>query len=422
MIPKQFSAAFRVYEALWGAALPFLGLNGRVKEGFNHRRSPDQLPPADLWIQAASAGESYLAWSLLETLDPARPIQVLITTNTRQGLDILERAVTAAESPSVTATAGYFPFDRPSIMDSAVNRVRPRLMVLLETEIWPGLLGALKKRGIPTLVANGRLTPRSLRRYRFWPSLWKCLGPDRVLAISHDDAGRFADLFGKDRVTTMPNIKFDRLSTTRTPASGNPLEKWIPVDKPFLVLGSVREPEEEAVGLMMKDIRSRVPETIIGLFPRHMHRISAWQERLTRLALPWRLRSSLGDAPVQENEVILWDAFGELNPAYALATAVFVGGSLAPLGGQNFLEAMIHGVVPVIGPFWDNFTWAGNGVFEQGLATQASDGPAIAELLARRLKGGKPSPAIRDAAVRYIEERKGGAKQTCRVIESFLDS
>jgi len=420
-IPKKIRAALKIYESVWRWCIPLLRTNARLKEGFAHRCEVNNLPPADLWIQAASAGESYLAWSLLETLAPLLPIHVLITTNTRQGLDILRRAIdiVSQSNPLITATCAYFPFDRPSIMESAVACVQPRLMVLLETEIWPGLMAALKKSRRKILLVNGRLTPRSLKHYLLWPSFWKTLGPDRVLAISNDDARRFAALFGPERVETMSNIKFDRLET-KTENSGNPLSKWLPEAIPFLVLGSVREPEEEAVGLMIKEIASRAPETVIGLFPRHMHRLDAWGERLTRLNISWQFRSSLKNTPAPPGTVILWDTFGELNHAYAIASAAFVGGSLAPLGGQNFLEPMIHGIVPVIGPFWDNFAWAGMELFEQGLAVKLPDGPASAAELVRQLSRPKPGPSRQAAAIHYIEARKGGTRKACRVIEEYL--
>ena len=401
--------------------MPLLRLNSRMREGFADRCAGDSLTPAGLWIQAASAGESFLAWSLLETLNPDRPIHVLITTNTRQGLDILRRAIDSVSqtNPLITATCAYFPFDRPSVMEQAVHRVQPRLMVLLETEIWPGLLAALKKHNRKIILVNGRLTPKSLKHYLLWPSFWRAFSPDRILAISADDASRFAALYGPDKVQTMPNIKFDRLQT-KTETDDNPLKQWLPDAVPFLVLGSVREPEEEEIGRIIQTIRSRVPDTLIGLFPRHMHRLHAWEQRLTRLNVPWQLRSDLKNEPVQAGTVILWDTFGELNHAYALAGAVFVGGSLAPLGGQNFLEPMIHGIIPVIGPFWDNFAWVGNELFEQGLAIKTSDGPAVAAELVRQLSRPTSDPSRQAAAVRYIEARKGGSIQVCRVIEEYL--
>jgi len=126
---------------------------------------------------------------ILKSLEPAYPIRVLLTSNTSQGFEILERAVCdVASDGNMTAHAAYFPFDKPAIMEVAVRSIQPKVMVLLELEIWPGLLSALKRHDSKILIINGRITPKSLRRYLAWPSLWRSLKPDKVLAISENDA------------------------------------------------------------------------------------------------------------------------------------------------------------------------------------------------------------------------------------------
>ncbi|MBW2633800.1 MAG: hypothetical protein JRE14_06695 [Deltaproteobacteria bacterium] len=210
-------AAFSVYDMLWRIALPVLRKNRRLSVGFNNRilRSPLK-GNADIWIQAASAGEAYLAWELLKSLPGPRRIDTVLTTNTLQGKEILDLAVADINRHGrhIEAQVTYFPFDMPSLMARAVHRVHPRVMVLLETEIWPGLLLALKQHACPTVIVNGRMTLKSFSRYKIWPAVWPPIGPDRILAISKEDAGRFAALFGHSGVTTMPNIKFDRVQKT----------------------------------------------------------------------------------------------------------------------------------------------------------------------------------------------------------------
>lgn len=419
-VSPKIRMALTFYDRIWGAAMPLLRLNSRLKDGYCHRRHPEGLPEADIWIQAASAGEAYLALSLIENLTPPNPVHVLVTTNTRQGLDILEKGLRGrSESGRVTAAWGFAPFDQPKLMDAAMGRVGPKLLVLLETELWPGLLSAAKTHGVPVAVVNARLTPKSLERYRLWPDLCKHLGPDRVLAISDEDARRFAALFGEAGVGTMSNIKFDRLKTAATD-SNNPLAAFIKAGSPFLVLGSVRQEEENPVSRIIEAVRSELPETIIGLFPRHMHRIHAWEQALSRMSIPWKRRSELGGKAALPGAFILWDTFGELTAAYGMARAVFVGGSLAPLGGQNFLEPMICGVTPIVGPSWENFAWAGRDIFDQGLAIRANGWQAVAAGLIHSLKGNGPSENQKTAACRYIEDRKGGTRQACRMIEAIL--
>ena len=418
---KKNLVALRLYDFIWRLFIPLLRFNSRLKDGYDSRCSTSKLKPADIWIQAASAGEAYLAWSLLENLRPDQPVNILITTNTRQGLDIIKKAIDAItpNNHQITADCAYIPFDRPTIMKSAVCKINPKMMILLETEIWPGLFFALKKLKRKIIIINGRLTPKSLRRYMLWPSFWQALSPDKILAISEADADRFAALFGQKNVQTMHNIKFDRL-TTNVETGGNHLKSFIPATSPILVLGSVRQQEEDQIINIITDIFLKLPETIIGLFPRHMHRISYWEHALNQMNVKWKLRSELNEKSVENGTIILWDTFGELNLAYALAKAVFVGGSLAPLGGQNFLEPMIYGITPVIGPFWENFAWVGADIFKQGLAIKADNWQSVASELVNQLQHPGPGGALQKAAISYINNRKGGTAQACNLITNML--
>jgi 3-deoxy-D-manno-octulosonic-acid transferase len=220
-------------------------------------------------------------------------------------------------------------------------------------------------------------------------------------------------------VDTMSNIKFDRLHTEPDDRD-NPLKAVIADGSRFLVLGSVRQPEEDPVAHIIETVRTKAPETIIGLFPRHMHRIAAWEQILSGMDVPWIRRSELAGSPAKPGSVIVWDTFGELTAAYGLARAVFVGGSLAPLGGQNFLEPMICGVTPVIGPSWENFAWAGPDIFDQGLAIRADGWQGVADALIRALRENALTDRDPKAAFRYIEDRKGGTRQACRLMADFL--
>ena len=305
-------------------------------------------------------------------------------------------------------------------MQRAVRHIRPALMVLLEAELWPAHLAALKNAGTCILVVNGRMSAKSLKRYRWWPAFWRHLSPDGILAMSAADARRFAALFGPQRVAVIPNLKFDRLDLNSAGGDGvNPLASLFLPDVELLVLGSIREAEEEAIQNIITAIRGLRPDTVIGLFPRHVQRLAAWASWLDRRRITWRLRSRVA-TPVAPGTVILWDTFGELVSAYRLCRAAFVGGSLAPLGGQNFLEAVTSGVVPVIGPHWDNFAWVGEAFFKLGLIQVAADWRQAADLLAAILSRTPRRENVRRRALQYIKERQGGTDRVCRLIESAL--
>lgn len=412
-----------LYNLVWGIAIPLLRINKRLAEGFEQRTLQHQMTTkADLWIQAASAGESYLAWSLLKNLSPELPIRVLVTSNTSQGLEILKRAIddTTPNNRGIKVNLAYFPFDKPGIMKKAVKIICPKVMVLLESEIWPGLLIALKNYGCKTLIINGRLTSKSLKKYLIWSSFWNTLRPDKILAISENDAKRFGKLFCIDHVEVMQNIKFDRINQTEPETSSkNPLKQIFQPDTPFLVLGSIRREEESFVKRIIVDIYQKQPETVIGLFPRHMHRIKYWKEALERLSIPWELRSKT-KKHVHYGTILLWDTFGELTFAYGLAKAAFVGGSLVPLGGQNFLEALTTGIIPVIGPYWENFAWVGREIIDHGLLREAADWREVSAILVENIKRPQSRKKVCKEALKYIKDRQGGTTRACHIINHFL--
>jgi 3-deoxy-D-manno-octulosonic-acid transferase len=420
---RGIKTILKIYDMGWHLCIPMLRLNSRLKDGFDFRRSIAHLKSADLWLQAASAGEAYLASSIIKQLKPKRPINVMVTTNTRQGLDIINKDIAgiSTDNSRISVSASFFPFDRPALMEAAVRKINPRVMVLLETEIWPGLLAALKKNGSRIFIINGRLTPKSLHRYMQWRKFLQYLGPDKILAISKEDAGRFGTLFGQDKVSVMRNIKFDQL-LSETRAGENRLQKLIPPTAPFLVYGSIREQEEPLIENIINDVSLYLPETITGLFPRHLHRIDHWETALNRSGLKWRLRSSLDETAADKGTIILWDRFGELNQAYSLASAVFVGGSLVPLGGQNFLEPLICGIKPVLGPYWDNFAWVGKDIISESLVIKADNWQTVSATLIRQLQHPEPKKTIRELTLQYIKNRMGGTEQACRLIEKELNT
>ena len=416
--------AFRLYNLSWSCALPWLRRNHRLAEGFRQRILKTGLPAANLWIQAASVGEAYLALELIRSLRTAKPLKILVTSNTSQGMEILTRNLSGPQlnNGRIQPQVGYFPFDKPAIMQTAVANIQPKVMVLLETEIWPGLLRSLKKYRCKILIVNGRITEKSLKRYLLWPSLWQKLRPDEVLAISHADAQRFSRLFGKAGVGVMSNIKFDRIAgVTSCGGDKNKLKAILPADNPFIVLASVRQEEEIPVKNIIQNVLRIRQETVVGLFPRHMHRIPYWQKMLRQTGIGYTLRSKT-ERRISAGNVILWDTFGELLPAYRLAESAFVGGSLAPLGGQNFLEALVSGVIPIIGPWWDNFAWVGQEIIESGLLRVAGDWKQVVELLLKDLANPPSRKDVINAALQFIEARRGGTEEACRRIVACLES
>jgi 3-deoxy-D-manno-octulosonic-acid transferase len=292
-------------------------------------------------------------------------------------------------------------------------------MVLLETELWPALLHQLRQRHTRILVVNGRMSAKSSRHYRMTKSLWTRIAPHQVLAVSETDAQRFSRVFDQAQVAVMPNMKFETLSSQAIEAGSAALAGIVTGPWPLSVFASVRRQEERQAVKMIHSLFDQVPGQVIALFPRHMHRIDPWKRRLKKSGVPFFLRSTLSGPPGVPG-IILWDLFGEMRQVFAYAHAVFMGGSLKPLGGQNFLEPLLQGAPVVTGPFWDDFFWVGTQVFDTGLAVRKPDWRSAAHTMAVYLKNAEDREARRRNARTYVAARSGGTETACRAILAVL--
>ena len=415
---------YRLYNMAWQAAMPLLGRNQRFADGYPQRRlRTSPYPKSDLWIHAASVGEVYLALAIISKLQQVTSPSILVTTNTAEGKTILTSAFETRGNDyhlRNTVNAAYFPFDAPSLMGEAIKQIQPRAAVLLEGELWPGMMHGLKQRHIPLLVINGRLSASSFRRLKLIRSHLKAVAPNRILAISLSDADRFAALFGKNRVTAMPNIKFDQLLQDLPETRTSPCLPLSPGGH-LVVLGSVREPEQKAVGEIISRLRGQSPEVVVALVPRHIHRLGPWRRLLDQSGAQWMLRSRIRD-DIKPGTVVLWNTVGELKAAYAQADAAFVGGSLAPLGGQNFMEPLLAGIVPVIGTHWDKFHWVGDELAQRGLVRIAANAEAASAALIKALNAPVSPEKVRQEISTYMRTRQGGTHQACSLIARYLSS
>ena len=407
------------YGSIWTLALPLVFLSRRLRYGWRQRVGLD-IPEGsfDIWIQAASGGEAYLAVEIIKGLAPEQKRTVLVTTTTQQGVEILRTALLGTgitPEPEIRIV----PLDHPLIVKRFLRRMTAGLLVLLETEIWPSLLMESHRTKCPVLLANGRLSTPSLAGYLPFRSLIAPMAPDRVLAISPKDQQRFDTVFGSATTSVMPNIKFDRI-LGEEPLSyvANPLSHFFKPGNRLTVLGSVREEEEPAIRQVIERLMREHPKSMIALVPRHMHRVEAWKDFLEKSGISWQLRSEL-EHHVKPGTLVLWDVFGELSAVYGLAKTVFVGGSLAPLGGQNFLEPLAQGVCPVIGPSWKNFHWVGDEIIDKGLVRMVHSPDELATVLSSPPKKSRERVLALTAA--YLNSRKGGTKQVCRTIEGMLE-
>jgi len=404
---------------IWRLTLPFLKKNKRLRPGFQKRISCLHHTKVDIWVQAASAGEAYLAVAVLTTLSPKKPLTVLVTTTTSQGMDILQTKLTKKPiHPLIDLRIDWFSFDMPDIIKKAVKTISPRVMVLLETELWPGLLYCLKQNQTQIFIINARLSKNSHAHYLKTKFLWNHLCPDVILATSRQDAHRYKQVFKGARVTTMPNIKFESIDTDA--ADADTLKKILPQTFPLTILASIRQEEEKDIVCMIKDILKKFPAQVVAIFPRHMYRLRAWEKRLTAQHLPFHLRSGIKSS-LENPGIILWDVFGELKTAYGFARVVFVGGSLKPLGGQNFIEPAIRGAVTVTGPYDDDFAWATDDIFNKGIVIKKNNWETVAQTIVKHLNTPDSRSDRKGLALAYLKSNQGGTQQACNEILKVFD-
>jgi len=403
---KLFFIAYRFF---WFLIIPILLRIPRLREGADERcLKKISFAKVDIWIHAASVGEAYMARQIVQSLSPEKQLKILITTNTRQGRNILEKDFVGF---SHSLTVSYMVFDAPSFVKKALQLADPKVLVLIELEIWPALLAEIKRRRRKIIIVNGRMTAKSFKGYMRTARLWRNLVPDVILAISEADKSRFLQLFQLQQIQHIANIKFDRLQTCTISEKDNSAPQ-------SLVLASIRKEEEDAVLFIIENILTQFKNLQIDLFPRHQHRITSWQEHLKSSHISYAIASK---SPLPGTcSVIIQDVFGELTKGYQRADAAFVGGSLADLGGQNFVEAFMNGVIPVTGPSIFNFLWTGEEVFDNGLVQKATDKEEALQFLSNLLKNPPDKRVIQKKANNYIRSKQGGTEETCRQIEALL--
>jgi tetraacyldisaccharide 4'-kinase len=358
-------------------------------------------------------GEALLAVPLVRALRERFPEKrIVVSTGTPTGQDMARERL----APFCDAIF-YVPFDFPWAVRATMRAVKPGLLLVLETEIWPNLYREAKRHGASLLLANARISDKSAPRYQrlrrlFAPVLAKC---DAILAQSALDAQRFiAAGAPADSVRVAGNVKYDfQPGSSALPAQvADLLDRLRP--EPILVAASTREGEEALVVAAFQTIAEKRPKALLIVAPRHPRRFDEAYETLRASGLPVVRRSALGAGP-ELPAILLLDSLGELSSVYPTAAAVFVGGSLNGWGGHNVLEPALCGRPAVVGPFMQNF----REVADRLLAGDAMIQIGSAEQLAPALAGLLDDPARADAMGargRAVAEAERGA--TGRVVDT----
>jgi 3-deoxy-D-manno-octulosonic-acid transferase len=332
------------WKALWNPEY-----RGRLGQRFGYVARQDR--PGCLWVHAVSVGEVQAAAELIRELRRRIPgIEVVLTTVTPTGA----QRVGALFGSEVRHC--YLPYDLPGSVRRFLDRMQPRVAIILETEIWPTLYHELGRRHIPLVLASARVSTRSVERYRRMASLFRETLSHGILigAQSAADAERFRAIgAAADRVRVTGNVKFDMEIPQASIAAGRDFRGHNAPGRPVWIAGSTHEGEEEAALAAHDLVRSRHPSALLILVPRHPQRFDAVRSLLRKRGRGFAQRSS-GQVPGTADDVFLVDTLGELQMFYAAADVAFVGGSLVPIGGHNLLEPAALGMPMLSGPHTQN--------------------------------------------------------------------
>src|SRR5205809_1269943 len=374
-----------------------------------------------IWIHAVSVGEVLTARAIAADLRMRYPrLRLFLSTTTLAGQQVAHRQIAHVDG------VFYFPFDWTLTARRTLNLVKPRVFIMMETEIWPNLLRLCRRRGVKTVVINGRISSRSYPRYRLIRPFFKRVlaDVDRFCMQSEESARRLIELGGDaSRVTVTGSLKFDSLELPSPASHGKPrLLRFFRMSaaRPVIVAGSTFRGEEAAVLRAFSRVKTTMPTAVAILAPRQPERF-AEAERLARDAGFATVRRS--ELPIDAEpraDVIVLDSIGELAQLYQLATAVFVGGSLVDHGGHNILEPAIFGKPIVFGPHMQNFKEIADTFLANGAAIQVQSDRELDEVLLTLVTDPVRRAPLGAAARALVEANRGAKTKTLEVIGALL--
>lgn len=393
-----------------------------------------------VWLHAVSVGEVNLLATLIQRLEAQRPgWEFVVTTTTQSGYDL------AVAKYGDRHHVAFCPFDFTWAVARALKRLRPRLLVLAELELWPNLIAAARRRGIAVAVVNGRLGDKSYRGYRrIRPIVARTLQEINLIAAqSEESAERFRQL-GADpaRVVVTGSLKYDGAAANRRTAKALELRRLAAIadDGPVFLAGSTQAPEEQFAIDVFRRVRRRHPRLRLILAPRHPERFDEVAQLLAASRLPWVRRTSLDsrslenirsedrrlagegrgvpspDAAPDGPAILLVDTIGELGAWWASATVGFVGGSFGNRGGQNMIEPAAYGVATCFGPNTWNFRDIVAQLLAADAACQVADFEALERFVGRALDDPAWASELGRRSREFVARQQGSTLRTIELL------
>jgi len=381
------------------------------RHGFYATRPPVPM----IWLHAVSVGETRAAEPLIEALLHRYPAHGLLLTHMTPTGRTTGRELVAKHPNRLTQA--YLPYDLPDAAGRFLDHFQPQIGLLMETELWPNLIEAARRRHLPMALINARLSASSQRGYR---RLQRLIGPalaslGAVGAQTAADAERLQEI-GARQVSVCGNLKFD---VTPAPEKLQLGASWRQLlgSRPIWLAASTREGEEALI--LDAFAGMDIPGLLLLLVPRHPQRFGEVAELIAERRLAGCRRSE-GDLPSRETQVWLGDSMGEMAAYYALADLALMGGTLLPFGGQNLIEAAACGCPVLLGPHSFNFALASEDAIACGAARRVADASEAAVIAGELLRHPAELSAMRSAATAFSQAHRGATARTVALIARLM--
>ncbi|NHW99717.1 lipid IV(A) 3-deoxy-D-manno-octulosonic acid transferase [Pseudomonas koreensis] len=410
-----------LYTALFYLGLPLVAIRlwlrsrkapayaKRIGERFSYGMPP--LQPGGIWVHAVSVGESIAAAPMIRALMQRYPqLPITVTCMTPTGSERIQALF--ANEPRIQHC--YLPYDLPCAAARFLDHAKPKLAVIMETELWPNHIHQCAKRGIPVALANGRLSERSARGYgRFSKLTAPMLAEMSFFAVQTEaEAQRFRDLGARPQtVEVTGSIKFDLTIDPQLLQRAHELRgQWQALERPVWIAASTHEGEDEVVLDAHRRLLANYPNALLILVPRHPERFNSVFELCQREGLA-TVRRSTGANVEADTSVLLGDTMGELLFLYALADSAFVGGSLVPNGGHNLLEPAALAKPVISGPHLFNFLDIAAQLREAGALAEVDDAEGLAVEVQRLFELPRDAQRMAEAGLAVMRRNQGALQR-----------
>ena len=403
------------YRGHWGERLGFYGAAGA---------SPCAAPV--LWVHAVSVGETRAAEPLVDALLAAYPDGRVVLTHMTPTGRATGKALFAKHGARLVQS--YLPYDTGTMVGRFIKHFKPAVCILMETEVWPNLIATCGARGVPVVLANARLSERSLRKAGRLGSLIldAAHGISLVAAQTEADAARVRSL-GVKRVEVTGSVKFDVAVPDAALATGAALRRAIGA-RPVLLFASTREGEEALILKAVREGRAALPANLLLLIvPRHPQRFDEVARMVGEAGLNVQRRSALAlDGAAEASipayiDVLLGDSMGEMFAYYAACDCAFVGGSLLPLGGQNLIEPAALGKPVLVGPHTFNFAESTEDALAAGGARRVADAAGLVAAAAALLRDDAARAAMGEGALAFANQYRGATRRTLALVAPLIE-